>query len=184
MPRFHIGPLVLVALLGAACGSPTETGTPTTPTTGTLNLVITAADSDYAAGETVMYAVDGGTLQVAIMPRFSRAFTLSRGRHSIRIHRILVGCTVAGGEERTVEVGDTVTLSTSVDCRDRFGTLSIVTATTGTNPDPDGYTFEVSRAPTIVAQATGRTAEIKVEAGTHDTPAPGGMNGNCATESP
>jgi hypothetical protein len=108
---------------------------------------------------------------------------VATGSHTVTLSGIAGNCTVSGGTSRTVDVpaGGTASASFTVDCPTpppQTGTLTVTTNTSGTMPDPDGYTVTVSG---VGSQPIGTNQTVTYEnisAGSH-TVTLSGIAANC-----
>jgi Tol biopolymer transport system component len=109
------------------------------PTLGTLKIQIatTGAGPD-ADGYTVR--VDAAAARAVGL---DASFTLDAvaGRHSVGLADLASNCDVAGENPRPTDVpaGDTVGVEFVVRCSSLAGNVVLVTSTSGSFPDPDGY---------------------------------------------
>jgi hypothetical protein len=69
------------------------------------------------------------------------SISLPPGHHTITLSGLAPNCTVAGGVSREVEVnaGEAREVTFEVTCIERDGVLRFITATSGSDLDPDGY---------------------------------------------
>lgn len=90
-------------------------------------------------------AVDGGTPQ-AILANGTVSFAgLDEGAHSVQLTGLEGNCTVTSTNPVTVTVpfSGTATTTFTVNCVERLGDLRIITTTSGTDLDPNGYAVTV-----------------------------------------
>ncbi|MFL5954844.1 MAG: hypothetical protein ACJ76I_12135, partial [Gaiellaceae bacterium] len=89
--------------------------------------------------------VDGGTPQAVAINGSVTFAALTAGSHSLTLSGLAANCTVSGANPQTVTVaaGTTTTSSFAVSCVATTGALTVTTATTGSDLDPDGYTASV-----------------------------------------
>lgn len=82
---------------------------------------------------------------------------LPGGDHEVAMGDVQSNCQVDGANPRSVTVEDdrTALAAFSVSCDPRFGQLRIVSATTGDQPDPDGYELRVDAQPVPSLSASG-----------------------------
>ena len=121
-------------------------------TSGTIEVVTTTTgedlDSDYVV------SIDGGAQGVVAATDTFRSSSLPSGEHTVSLGDVALNCLLAGDPERVVTVpieGPALT-AYEIFCTDEVGTLRIVTSTSGTSPDPDGYEVVIeSAAPFAVA---------------------------------
>jgi hypothetical protein len=132
-------------------------------------------DSD---GYTV--TVDGGPSQ-AIGPNGAFTFVgLAEGGHSVELTGIASNCSAAGSNPRTVAVpfGGTAATTFAVTCTARVGDLEVTVATTGSDPDPDGYAVTVDGAQSQPVGVNGTVTFTGLAEGDHSVELTG-MAGNC-----
>jgi hypothetical protein len=131
-----------VSLLWLACCS--SGGDLTAPETG--NLVVKTATSGVPA-DTGGYVVaaDGGVPRPIGANAADTFAALSAGAHMVQLSGVPQSCTLAGDNPRTVTVpaGGSVELAFEIACPPPPGAVTVVTATGGSTPDPDGYTLQV-----------------------------------------
>ncbi len=106
------------------------------------------------------------------------------GPHVVAISGVAGNCSVSGGTTRTVLVplGGTVRVDFSVTCAPtgpETGDLTVTTATTGSNVDPDGYSVTVDGAQSRAVATNGSVTFSGLPAGSH-TVVLSGVAGNCA----
>src|SRR5438067_4012741 len=111
---------------------------------GTLTVTTSTTGSDLDPdGYTV--TLDGGATSQPIATNGSVSFTGPAGDHTVALSGMAGNCSVSGANPRTVTVpsGGTVSTTFSVTCAATgggTGSLTVITSTTGSNPDPDRYT--------------------------------------------
>lgn len=136
MRRFLI---VLPVLLLLSCGG--DDSSITAPTTGTV-VVTTATTGDAPDGYTV--TLDGGSAQPIGAAGTVTFSDVVPGPHAVQLTALPAGCLVTGENPRTVSIsaGATASETFEVTCTPpgpTTGSIRIVTSTTGTLLDPDGY---------------------------------------------
>lgn len=153
-------------------------------TTGTGSLTVTAATSgpspDADGYLVTLDGVDGGTLPAGGSLTLAN---LTPGTHSVGLSGIAGNCQLQGDNPRPASImaGQTASLDFSIVCTapaPDAGTLQVVTATSGPNPDPDGYTFAMDGG---AAQVIGTNATVpipNVPAGSHQVSL-AGLASNC-----
>ena len=118
----------------------------TVPTTGTLEITTsTSGAAQDADGYSVQ--IDAATPR-AIGPAATIRTEVAPGNHTVLLGQVAANCTVSGANPATVSVttGETTTVSFAVTCNAATGSLSITSVTTGSSPDPDGYTISIDGA--------------------------------------
>src|SRR5205823_2460539 len=138
---------VTVSTTRSPSTSVTGTAPPPPPPTGNLTVTTSTTGSNLDPdGYTA--TVDGGASQ-AIGTNGSVTFSgLSAGSHSVALSGLAANCSVSGANPHTVTVpsGGTVSTTFSVTCAATgggTGSLTVITSTTGSNLDPDGYTITI-----------------------------------------
>ena len=86
---------------------------------------------------------------------------LSPGNHIVRLDHVEGNCAVSGDNPRNVNVvaGDTAHVSFTVGCVPRTGSIRVMSATTGSELDPDGYVVTVDAGP---PQSIGVNAAVTI----------------------
>jgi len=113
---------------------------------GELFVTTNTTGVDLGSGYTV--TVDGGASQT-IAANGNVTFTqLYAASHSVVLSGVAGNCTLSGpsAQQVTVSAGQTASLTFSASCTplgSGNGTLTVMTGTTGSNLDPDGYTVTV-----------------------------------------
>jgi hypothetical protein len=131
-----------------------------------VNTSTTGQDLD-PDGYTV--TVDGGPSQ-AIGINGSVSFTgLAEGDHTVELTGVAGNCTVSGPNPRTVTVsfGATAATAFAVTCTARVGDLTVTTATSGQDLDPDGYTVTVDGGPSQAIEINGSVTFTGLAEGDH-----------------
>src|SRR5205809_7938916 len=79
------------------------------------------------------------------------------GSYQVTLSGQAANCTVTSANPQTANVpsGETATTSFTVSCAATLGTLTVSNCTTGSDLDPDGYTYTVSVS---IGTARGRKA--------------------------
>ena len=141
---------LLLALMVHACGGSTE------PSTGILRVALTTAGA----------GLDDDGVTVEVDDREARAlasgsldFLLNPGSHTVRLTGVAPNCSLDGPASRTVTMGtaDTASIEFALSCTAVFGTLRVLTRTTGPEADidPSGYTVMVDDQPRLAVGANG-----------------------------
>jgi Tol biopolymer transport system component len=144
----------------------------------------TSGPSPDADGYTL--TVDGAE-QGTLPP--SGAATLAAlipGAHEIGLSGVAGNCTVEGDNPRAVTVvaGESGTLAFVVTCvapPANAGTLRVTTATTGADPDPNGYSFTVDGGASQPIGVNGSASLANVAGGAHSVQL-GGLAENCTVQ--
>lgn len=171
-----------------AVGSTVEAGFVVTcaGTTGAIQVTVattgTSLDPD---GYSV--SVDGGTPQPVGPDAPLTIPTVAPGDHAVELTGVAANCAAEGDNPRTVAVaGDaTAPVGFAVTCSTILGSLQVTTRTSGSSPDPDGYSLSVDGGAPL---PVGPNATVPVEGllvGTH-TVLLSGAASNChvAAENP
>ena len=133
MPRF--GAWALVATLLCSCGS----SGPNAPASLRLSATTTGNNVD-ADGYT--YSLDGSAA-ATLGPNGSVTINgLNPGGHQLDVGGVASNCVLLGGAARTIVLaqGDTTEILLTINCQGP-PTLNLIIATTGGDPDFDGYTY-------------------------------------------
>ena len=149
------------------------------PATGTLNVTTTTTGASLDPdGYTV--TVDGSN-SASIGDNSSQSFAnLSSGSHSVTISGVATNCTVSGGTTQSANVpaGGTGTVAFQVSCAATTGTLTVTTATTGANLDPDGYSVSVDGGSGTSIADNGSQSFTSLSSGNHSVSL-SGVAANC-----
>jgi Tol biopolymer transport system component len=171
-------PVVVLVSVLAACGGGSDL---VEPTTGTIHIsTATTGDEPDADGYTVQ--VDGGTAQ-AIAAAGEISVTADSGSHTVRLDGVAANCALAGDNPRTISVADdeTTEVAFAITCTATTvptGSAQVTTATSGTLPDPDGYSLSVDGGAAQPIAANGSAAFDGLTPGSH-TAALSGIASNC-----
>src|SRR5213592_2331544 len=147
-------------------------------TTGSLTVSTTTTGSDRPSGYTV--SVTGGGSQT-IGATGSVTFNgLVTGSHTVTLSEPPSNCSVSGGTSQTVNVaaGQTATASFSISCTALTGSLTVTTATSGSNP-PSGYTVTVDGGQSRSLGLNTSTTYTGLTAANH-TVQLNGISANCS----
>ena len=126
---------------------------------GTLDVTTATSGSDQDL-DGYRVRVDGSTAQ-PIGPNTTLSLTnLSAAQHSVRLLDIAANCTVAGANPARVTVpsGGNAQVAFSVSCTATSpgtGSIAITAATSGSTPDPDGYTVRIDGGGAVVIETNG-----------------------------
>ncbi len=144
-PRSHLA-LGILALL-AGCGGGGDTTAPNSEV-GVIQIsTVTTGVSLDTDGYTA--SLDGAASLIAVPANGSVSVNgAGVGSHTVRLSGVAANCQVAGDNPRvvTVTAGATAPVAFAVSCVEpppQVGVLRISTATSGTDPDADGYRFTV-----------------------------------------
>jgi PKD domain len=147
-------------------------------TTGSLSVTTSTSGSNLDPdGYTV--ALDGGAGQpIGINASF--AFNgVAAGSHTVTLSGVAGNCTVSGGSSQTTTVtgGQTANVTFSVTCAATTGSLTVTTATSGSN-QPSGYTVTVDGSQSKSIAASGTVSYSGLTAASH-TVQLNGVPSNC-----
>ena len=155
------------------------------PTTGSVRVAAnTSGPSPDEDGYTVtLDGVEGGTLSATGELVLDG---LAPGDHVIGLSGIAANCQLQGENLRIIGVtagvrGDLPFTIACVAPSPNAGTLHITTATTGADPDANGYTFAIDAGTAQPIGPNGSTNIGNVTAGTHSVRL-SGLAGNCSVQ--
>jgi WD40 repeat protein len=174
--------VLVAAMLTLACGDPTG------PTNGAIRAVVTTTglsiDRD-PDGYTL--SIDGGAEQFLDPFGTVTIADIPTGNHLVLLGGTAPNCLVEGANPRSVDVGAgrgtaaPITVPFVVSCVAKNGTIHVSTATSGSDPDPDGYSVTV----TGFGGASIATSGTRDFAGVREGRVPvelSGMSANCAVD--
>jgi hypothetical protein len=112
---------------------------------------------------------------------------VGEGQHVVWLRGLPDNCKPGGANARmvTVAFGQTSTAGFDVGCVATRGVLRITTATTGPDPDPDGYTARVTRGPSTISDTAvpvEGTVQLDLPLGTNYVVQLLGVAPNCTVE--
>ena len=169
-PHPHRVPTVILALLGTslalACGGSGEGLIE--PTTGNLEITArTTGESPDPDGYTV--SIDGGAGEALGVSGTLEREGVTSGEHRVELSGVDGNCVVEGANPRTVTViADQLVRDTfAVACTATRGSLSVTTVTTGSVPDPDGYSLVLDNGPPQPVDDNGIYSFVSVAPGDH-----------------
>ena len=130
-------PRALICLLALSCGSD-----PVSPPTGSLEVRVSLSGADLPELYTVV--VSGRSRPNNPVTTAATVPGLPAGEHSVRLD-IPVNCQVAGGNPRnaTIVGGQTTVVSFTGTCARTTRSLTLITSTTGSDVDPNGYVVDI-----------------------------------------
>lgn len=170
-----------VAWLTLACGGGAGL---TEPTTGALEIsTVTTGESPDPDGYTV--TVDGGPGEAIAVAATLLESDLPQGDHTVELSGIDGNCVVGGANPRTLSViaGQTVKDTFAITCTATQGNLAVTTTTTGSSPDPDGYTLSLDGGPPQTVGISATYTFVAVSTGDHSIEL-GGLASPCVLGSP
>jgi Tol biopolymer transport system component len=155
------------------------------PTSGSLGITSsTSGPSPDPDGYTItLDGADRGALGV------NNALTLEgvpAGDHLVGLSGVAGNCQILGDNPRTVTViaGASVSAAFEISCTAppaNAGSLRIITTTTGTDPDADGYAFAVDGGSSQPIGVSATATVANVAAGSHSVRL-SGLAGNCSLQ--
>ena len=117
-------------------------------TTGNIEVTAATAGVDLDA-DGYAVQVDGGAAQALAINGTARFEGLGAGDHSVTLAGAAGNCGVAGSNPRALPVStggvkrDTVRTTFQITCVAVTGSIQVTTATSGIDPDPNGYSVQV-----------------------------------------
>jgi hypothetical protein len=149
---------------------------------GTLEVMTVTTGVDFDTAYTI--TVDLAISQTA-SPNDTLTFAdLSVGTHTIEITGVAGNCTLTGDRIIAISVPyqETVAHTYELSCTERLGDLRISTATTGNDPDPDGYTATVNDTLNLALASNDAIVVTGFHEGDHTIELSGVIE-NCAVSS-
>lgn len=112
-------------------------------TAGVLQVVTSTSGPNPDSGYTL--ALDGSDVGTVGANDTVRTADLVTGEHTVRLGGIALNCRLVGDPQRTVAVPSESYVETTYEvlCTDQVGEVTIVTSTSGSILDPDGYEVEI-----------------------------------------
>jgi hypothetical protein len=149
------------------------------PTTGSI-AITTATTGLEPDADGYAISVDEGADVVIGANGSHQVNELAAGSHTVRLGGIAGNCTVEGENPRavSVEAGATATVQFTVTCGPTTGSLAITASTSGTSPDPDGYTITLDGTDHGALGANNTVTLDGIAAGDHAVGL-SGVTGNC-----
>jgi Tol biopolymer transport system component len=150
---------VTVAPAGTVEVSFTVACTPPPAETGSLTITTSTTGADPDGFRVV---TDGGAPQPIALSGTLTLPNMPVGSHTVRLTGLAANCSVSGANPRTVSVaaGATANVAFVVECAPTVGAIQVVITTSGSDLDPDGYTYQVDAQP---AQPIAVNASATVE---------------------
>ena len=146
---------------------------------GTLRIT-TATTGSEPDNDGYSLSVDGGAAQPVGANATMTLANMAAGAHAVNLAGVAQNCLVEEANPRSVTVssGATAEVSFAISCTAATGSIQVTTATSGLNPDPDGYTVALDgTAPVVMARDGSHTFE-RATAGPHQIQL-GGLSANC-----
>jgi Tol biopolymer transport system component len=142
-----------------------------TSTTGSVSVsTSTTGDSPDADGyQVTLDGVDQGPLVTNASVTLSN---VSPGTHLVGLGGVAGNCRVQGDNPQTVTIhaGAAAPAAFAITCQAppaQSGTIQVITATSGTNNDPDGYAFSVDGGSSQPIAVNGKVSVSNTATGTH-----------------
>jgi len=169
--------LLVLAMLPVACDDSTG------PQPGAIGVsVLTAGDTIDRDHDGYSLSVDGGPPQAVSVNSSLTIANIPPGSHLVRLDGVAANCSVSGTNPRSVEVvANFVAVSFSVSCIPNTGSIHVSTATSGPDPDPDGYFVTVGGVSKAEMPANGTASISDVREGTYPVTL-AGLSGNCVVD--
>lgn len=147
------GAVTLLTLTLAACGSD-----PISPGQGTVQVTVTTTGVDPDANG-YQISVDGATAVTVPSNGTQALANVPVGTRSLTVSGIASNCTLAGANPRSVTVsrGQTSNVTLSVTCTQIVGRIRVLTVTTGTLIDPNGFQVRAGTGASAAVPANGET---------------------------
>jgi TolB protein len=146
-----------------------------------ISVVVSGQGTDPDGFTVTLDQAQAVTLDAGGVARFDG---LEPRQHAVELGGVAPNCGMTDGPARvvTVKAADTVSLRYELVCDATTGTLRVVTGTTGTDLDPNGYQLFVDEEPRLTLADTG-VAVLAVGAGIH-TGRLQGVTPNCSVADP
>lgn len=151
---------------------------------GTIRMTVTTTGMDVDP-DGYAVSVDGGP---AVSLALNDTITLDDirpGKHALRLLGRASNCAAIGSDSLSVNVhtGATANAAFTIWCAQMVGVIRVLTATTGGDPDPDGYSVSVDGGPFQLVYSTGTFYVNNLPVGVHSVVL-GGVANNCAPATP
>jgi hypothetical protein len=171
--------LLLVSIAGCSGDDPNDPGD---PVAGSIQVDVTTSGADLDP-DGYLVSLDGSALALPLPVSGSASFPdVEVGEHTVAFSGLASNCTAdAGSRNVNVVAGDTAAVAFAVSCSaipPALGSIRIVTSTTGSNSDADGYTFAIDDGPTQAIPTTSAARLDDVAPGDHSV-ALSGLASNC-----
>jgi len=177
----------LLALLGYLVVGCNDAVSPPGPTTGAVHVkVSTSGKRENLDHDGYALRLDAGPFQLIGLNDSSSIPNVANGSHQLQLAGVDLNCEVEGPNPQKVDVVDgtlTYAVVFSVRCFGTTGSLRVSTVTTGADPDPDGYTADVSGVGTVDLPVNGSRTLTGVRAGVIGISL-NNVAGNCAVDNP
>jgi hypothetical protein len=149
---------------------------------GTLT-VTTVTSGTSGDPDGYAFAIGSGSAQPIGASATVSLAPVAAGATTVALSGVAAGCAVGGENPRpvTVPVDGTVEVSFDVTCSAGTGALEVTTASTGSPPDPSGYTLTVDGGAALAIEANATRTIAGLAPGAHSV-ALGDLAGNCAVQ--
>ena len=129
------------------------------------------------------FAIDRGPVQAIGLNDTATLDNISVATHEVALSGLAGNCSVQGSNPTSITVSPAATANVSftILCTATTGSLEVSTATTGPDPDPDGYSVTVDNVNAGVIGATAMLAVSSLTPGPH-TVGLAGLASNCTVE--
>jgi hypothetical protein len=153
------------------------------PSSGTLQISTTTSGADQDP-DGYSIRIDNASAQPIGVNATLTLINLRAAPHSVRLLGLAANCSLSGANPAQVTVpdGGTTSVAFSVTCTPNTsptGGIQVTVATTGTLPDPDGYSVSVDGGTAQPIDVNGSRTFANLTPGTHSVQL-GGVAGNCS----
>jgi Tol biopolymer transport system component len=158
----------LRALKGSGSSAPSNEVDVIVPPPPVGSIEVTTATTGLELDPDGYFVTVDGMEQTAAALNGMLAFTEVIGDHSVALTGMAPNCVVDGTNPRTATVAEGIAtrIDFAITCYPG-GTLQVTSVTTGTDPDPDGYTVTVDGGPSATVAASGTTSISSLLPGNH-----------------
>jgi hypothetical protein len=152
------------------------------PVTGTV-AVTTVTSGAGADPDGYAFAIGDGAAQPIGQSATVSVANVAAGAITVELSGVAANCAVDGLNPRpvTVPADGSVEVTFAITCSAVTGTLEVTTASTGSPPDPSGYTVSVDGGAAVAIGANATRTIGGLAPGAHSV-ALGGIAGNCAVQ--
>jgi hypothetical protein len=159
------------------------TCTAAAPSSGTLQISTATSGTDQDP-DGYSIRIDNGSSQPIGVNATLTLINLSAGTHSVRLLEVAANCSLSGANPAQVTVpnGGTTSVAFSVTCGPDIaptGGIQVTVGTTGSSPDPDGYSVSVDGGAAQPIGVNGSQTVANLPPGAHSVQL-GGVAGNCS----
>jgi hypothetical protein len=138
------------------------------PGTGSIRIVAQTSGPEPDI-DGYAFSLDEGTEQPLGGTATVTLTNVPPGVHRVRLSGIAANCSVQETNPRSVTVssGGTADVNFAIACTATTGGVTIITVTTGSSPDPDGYTLSLDHGAEQSIGVNGTVTVSNIPAGTH-----------------